>query len=447
MIRRINTEKHGNLWNRLARNLIYDSKQLLLYCGIRVPERQEDGHWVDYADFIDRVTRKTNYGAIFDPSTRRIHFEPGYIQEIVDQVSRFDFPVYDRSFGPGGLAGFIHGIRNGEAILSQPNLNHILSQAMISKREAMPFSYVSARQMSMLEVEQFGVMTNVFDGPIFLSVMTGQGVDEAEASIAAGNYIITVHTLFESPLTLSFQRAADIFTDCVTKQIPVMLVSQPFSGHNAPMTPYGTALIAFSEFLAGMAFASAINPDTRVINGALPTLCSPGKTVKLKIGSVVHNFTNYLIAYTSKLLDIASIQSGCTMEGSRHEKTILDTDYETVRAMILWLNIFESWHMLRHCYGFLNDMTSFSFEKAIDDIAALRHLQSLDENGIFAVLANNVRLYSDLKKANALYEEPTRIFNREKEDLLNVVLETIDYFNGDFGRHEHTLKNIPEEWF
>jgi hypothetical protein len=447
MIRSINTEKHGNLWNRLARNLIYDSKQLLLYCGIKVPERKEDGHLVNYTDFVDRVTRRTNYGAIYDSSTRRIHFEPGYIQEIVDQASRFDFPVYDRSFGPGGIAGFIQEIRNGEEILSQPNLNHILHQAMISKRESMPFSYVSARQMGMLEVEQFGVMTNVFDGPIFLSVMTSQGVDEAEASIAAGNYIITVHTLFESPLTLSFRRATDIFTDCVSKQIPVMLVTQPFSGHNAPMTPYGTALIAFSEFLAGMVFASTINPETRVINGALPTLCTPGKIVKLKIGSIVHNFTNYLIAYTSKLLDIPSIQSGCTMEGNRHEKTILDTDYETVRAMILWLNIFENWHMLRHCYGFLNDMRSFSFEKAIDDIAVLRHIQSLDDNGIFAVLSNNVKLYNDLKKANELYEEPTRVFNREKEDLLNVIIETIEYFNGDFGRHEHTLKNIPEEWF
>ncbi|MCK5836662.1 MAG: trimethylamine methyltransferase family protein, partial [Desulfobacula sp.] len=126
---------------------------------------------------------------------------------------------------------------------------------------------------------------------MYRRINASQGVDEAEASIAAGNYIITVHTLFESPLTLSFRRAADIFTDCVSKQIPVMLVTQPFSGHNAPMTPYGTALIAFSEFLAGMAFASAINPETRVINGALPTLCTPGKTVKLKIGSIVHNFT------------------------------------------------------------------------------------------------------------------------------------------------------------
>ena len=39
------------------------------------------------------------------------------------------------------------------------------------------------------------------------------------------------------------------------------------------------------------------------------------------------------------------------------------------------------------------------------------------------------------------------IFNREKDTLLEVIIETIDVFNGDFGSHDHTLKNIPEEWF
>lgn len=38
--------------------------------------------------------------------------------------------------------------------------------------------------------------------------------------------------------------------------------------------------LAFSEFLAGMAIAFAVNPKTKVINGAYPTLCAPGKKVR-----------------------------------------------------------------------------------------------------------------------------------------------------------------------
>ncbi len=115
--------------------------------------------------------------------------------------------------------------------------------------------------------------------------------------------------------------------------------------------------------------------------------------------------------------------------------------------MILWGYLFEGWHMLRHSYGFLGDLVRFSFQKAEEDIAALRHIQGLDDNGITAVLANNVRLNADYKRAEALYQEPTLVFDREKSTLLDVIIETVDNFGGDFGRHEHTLQNIPNEWF
>ena len=59
-----------------------------------------------------------------------------------------------------------------------------------------------------------------------------------------------------------------------------------------------------------MAMAFAINPDTKIINGAYPTMCPPGRNPQLKIGAMVHNFTNDLIACTFRLLDTTSIQSG-----------------------------------------------------------------------------------------------------------------------------------------
>jgi len=438
---------HTNLWNRLARDLIYDSKQVLLYCGVRVPEAKTDGARAAYADFVDRVTRGTNYGAILDPATGRIHFEPGYIQNIVDLANRFDFPVFDKAFGPGGIAGFIQAGEGEAAELKTPSLNDILKQAMMAKKWEMPYAFVCARQLSQFEVEQFGVMAKIFEGPIFFNVATRAGIDEAEKFSRRGHYVITNHTIFDSPLTLSYPDKLAVFSDCVARQIPVMLTTQPFSGQNAPITPYGIALLAFAEFLAGMALAYAINPATKVVNGAYPTMCTSGKKPVLKMGSVVHNFTNYLVAYTARLLDIASIQSGCTIEGAAHQNAILETDYQTVRAMILWEYLFEGWHMLRHSYGFLGDLVSFSFQKAEEDIAALRHIQGLDDNGITAVLANNVRLNADFKRAEALYQEPTLIFEREKSTLLDVIIETVNDFGGDFGRHEHTLQNIPNEWF
>ncbi|THB78374.1 MAG: hypothetical protein D6B25_04390 [Desulfobulbaceae bacterium] len=434
-----------NLWNRLARNLIYDSKQLLLYCGIKLPRQPKAAE--EYAELIKRFTSGTQFGIICDPITSRIHFEPEYIQNIIDQATRFDFPVYDKSFGPGGVAGYISEGDRVDEPLKNPDLNDILRQAILAQNNEMPFSYVSARQLSLFETEQFSVMTRIFDGPIFFPISTLQGVDEAQRYLEDGNYVIAIQTVFQSPLTFSFKEKIEVFIDCVSRGIPISLVTQPFSGQSAPMTPYGLAVLAFSEFLAGMALAYSINPDTKIINGALPTMCTPGNKPKLKLGSVVHNYVNYLVSYTSRLLDIASIQSGCTMEGAVHEPTILETDYQTARAMILWENLFEGWHMIRHTYGFLSDMASFSFTKAEADITALRHIQSLDENGINAILANNVKLNRDYNRAQEIYETPTLIFQREDGSLVDVIIETVEHFNGDFGRHEHTLKNVPVEWF
>ncbi|MGD9309278.1 MAG: trimethylamine methyltransferase family protein [Desulfosarcina sp.] len=446
MLSKLRQKDHDNLWNRLARDLIYDAKQVLLYCGVQVPEPKQNGPSTDYSEIIALTTRGTEYGAIFDPTMRRIHFEPGYIQNIVDQAYRFDFPIMDRAFGPGGIAGFIYAENRPDELIN-PGMNHLIKQAILAKNHAMPFSFVCARQLDQFEVEQFEITSNIFNGPMFFNVATEAGIAAAETCRSNGNYIITNHTVFNSPLTLSFKENIDIFMRCVQQQIPVMLTTQPFSGQNGPMTPYGIALLAFAEFLAGMAMAFGINPETKVINGAYPTMCTPGKKPQLKIGAVVHNFANYLVAYTSRLLDIASIQSGCTIEGQRHRNELLETDYQTVRAMILWDDIFEGWHMLRHCYGFLNDLAFFSFQKAENDIAALRHIQSLDDTGITALLANNVRLNRDIQKADMIYKKPTLIFNREKDTLLEVIIETIDIFRGDFGRHDHTLSNIPSHWF
>jgi len=448
LIRKYQRVVPENLWNRLCRSLIYDSKQVLLYCGVRLPKTKPHDPSTDHTHFVKRVTEGTNYGILVDVITNRIHFQPEYIQNIIEQTTRFDFPVYDKSFGPGGIAGFIHKVDKSSEEFENPTLNHILQQAMIAKNGNMPFGCVCARQLSTFEIEQFAVMTRIFDGgPIFFNVSSAEGVLEAEKYLEEGNFIITNHTVFDSPLTLTFKEKINIFTECVEREIPVMLVTQPMSGQTAPMTPYGLAVLAFAEFLAGMAFAYSLNPQTRVINGAYPTMCTPGKNPRLKIGSVVHNYVNYLVAYTSRLLDIPSIQSGCTSEGATHQKSILDTDYETVRGMLLWENMFEGWHMIRHCYGFLSDLISFSFEKAEADIDALQHIQGLDDTGITAILANNIKLNRDYFRAKEIYQKPTRIFDREGGAIVDVIAETMEVFGSDFSKHDHTLRNIPQEWF
>lgn len=446
MFRKHEQTTPDNLWNRLARNLVFDAKQVLLYAGIRVPEKRVKGEYVDYSDIVERIVERRSE-IYYDPTTRRIHFEPDYVQNIIDRQSRFEFPVLDKAFGPGGIAGYIHKQSETDYELVDPRSDHIVRQALLAKSRKMPYAFVSARQLAKFEVEQFGIMTNIYEGPIFFHVSSKGGIEEAEKFHKNRGKIITNHSIFDSPLTLSYKENVIAFMDCVQRGIPVYLTTMPFSGQNGPMTPYGIALLAYAEFLAGMAIADGINRDCKVINGAYPTMCTPGKNAVLKLGSVTHNFVNYLVNYTSRVLDIPSIQSGCTIEGSMHREDTLGTDYQTVRAMILWEDLLDGWHMLRHTYGFLGDLAFFSFEKAEDDIAALRHIQSLDDAGVTAVLATNVRLNRDIQQAREIYEKPSMLFQREGGGVVHVIAEVMEIYRGDFGSHEHTLKNVPSTWF
>ena len=95
------------------------------------------------------------------------------------------------------------------------------------------------------------MMANIFKGPMFFNVTTGDGVKEAVAFREQGDNVMTHHTILESPLKFSTAGSLDIFIQCVEQEIPAMLATQPFSGQNGPMTPYGIALLSFAEFLAG----------------------------------------------------------------------------------------------------------------------------------------------------------------------------------------------------
>lgn len=161
----------------------------------------------------------------------------------------------------------------------------------------------------------------------------------------------------------------------------------------------------------------------------------------------MHQYSVNYFRFTSRLLDIPSIQSGCTIEGSTHETNILDTDYETVRGILLWEHMFEGLHMVRHCYGFLSNLISFSFEKAEADIDALQHIQGLDDAGITTILANNIKLNRDYIRVEEIYQKPTRMFDREGGAIVDVIAETMEVFGSDFSKHDHTLRNIPQEWF
>jgi hypothetical protein len=48
MLSKLRQRDHDNLWNRLARDLIYDAKQVLLYCGVQVSEPKQNGPMTPY---------------------------------------------------------------------------------------------------------------------------------------------------------------------------------------------------------------------------------------------------------------------------------------------------------------------------------------------------------------------------------------------------------------
>jgi trimethylamine:corrinoid methyltransferase-like protein len=389
--------------------------------------------------FLIETLEKTGLAA-FDQSSGRIHLLRPLIDQVVAAAPKRDqHPVPRKSFCGGGTAPHVLNRNTGE--LEEATLKHVAQIARIAQKEGLPsiFRGVGGQHNAYEDVEQIKVMREHFHNYMMVYVGTEEGVQACAEEYKRNPNMCTTHSLFYSPMQLNNTEPKEVryrlngekktsqllgnvstFLRCVEENLPIYLVSMPISHMTSPATLYGTAVQVHAEFLIGLALVQTLNPGLMTIDAAYPQVGDPQDNYNISYGSVSHNLVNLMAARAATYLDLPAIQSGCAAGGKDIDDPKISMDME--RAYKIWNWAAESgqddWHMVRHCYGFLNYLLAYDIERMKEDSQRLKR-----------VLKNNEQ-----------YPVPEEMDAYDPE-AIHVIEDVVTNFGGNFKDHSHTLKN------
>ena len=171
----------------------------------------------------------------------------------------------------------------------------------------------------------------------------------------------------------------------------------------------GLLALSHAEGLFGITLAQLVNPGITVVHAGLPSIANIQRNYAVDLGLVSHNVANLLQEKLNKRLGIPSIQTACTTNEGKPGKR---AEEDGVRGFAMMKR--HGFHQMRHAFGFLGELLSFSIAKLE------RHIELCRETGA--------------DQAPALEIEP---YDPEG-------FETIKR-NGsqpNYMRDDHTLKNV-----
>lgn len=388
--------------------------------------------------YLIKVLENTGLAG-FDGSSGRMHILRPLVDWAIDQApKRSEHPVPGKSFCGGGTAPHIRD--NGNLVEADVH-THVTEIAKIAEREGIPsiFRGAGGAHNDYEDTEQIRVMREHFSRYIMLYVGTEAGVKACVQEYKRNPHMCTTHSLFYSPLQLNDTGPqtvryrlnghrltsqlignVNVFLRCVEEGLPIYLVTMPISYVTSPATIYGTAVQVHAEFLIGLCLVQILNPGLMTIDAAFPQAGDPRDEYNISFGSISHNLINLMAAKVATYLDLPAIQDGCSAGG----KDLLDPTIpaDVLRAYRLWNWAYESgwckWHMVRHCYGFLNYQMVYDIRKMEQDVAMLKKV--LLHNEQYPIPAE-----MDLYDPEAIY----------------VIEDVIKNYGGNFRAHPHTLKH------
>jgi trimethylamine--corrinoid protein Co-methyltransferase len=388
--------------------------------------------------YLIKVLENTGYAG-FDGSSGRIHIlRPLVDRAIATAPKRSEHPVPSKSFCGGGTAPHV---RNNGNLVEADLHEHVAAIAEIAEREGIPsiFRGAGGAHNAYEDVEQIRVMREHFSRYIMLYVATEEGVKACAQEYKRNPNMCTTHSLFYSPLQLNdtgprtvryrvngYRSTSqlignvNVFLRCVEEGLPIYLLTMPISYVTSPATLYGTAVQVHAEFLIGLCLVQTLNPGLMTIDAAFPQAGDPRDEYNISFGSISHNLVNLMAAKVATYLNLPAIQDGCSAGG----KELLDPTIpgDVLRAYRMWNWAYESgwckWHMVRHCYGFLNYQLVYDIHKMEGDAATLKRV--LQNNEQFPIPSE-----MDVYDPDAIY----------------VIEDVIKNHGGNFRTHPHTLKH------
>ncbi len=354
---------------------------------------------------IRQIFEETGLAA-FDDTTGHIHVLTPLVEQALGTAPKRDqYWIPENAFGVGGTAPFVFDDETGELV--EPTFDHLVKIAkIVNEADVVQFM---ARGV-LIKKQEVKVMNTIIENchkPIYVAALTEEGIARAEEiHKTRGNFTVQF-SIINSPLNI-IESMVDSFLSCVRKGIPIYVSTMPMAGLSAPYCMSGLLTLTHAEGLFGMTLAQLVNPGITVVHAGLPSIANINKNYAVDLGLISHNMANLLTEKVNKMLGIPSIQTACTTSedrpGPRAEEDAMN-GYALMKKY--------GFHQMRHAFGFLRELISFSIAKLE------RHIELCRETGAEQAPAYEVDPY-DPEGLEAIKRNGSR---------------------ANYMRDDHTLKN------
>jgi trimethylamine:corrinoid methyltransferase-like protein len=317
---------------------------------------------------VRRIFEDTGMAA-FDDSTGHIHVLKPLVEQALGTTPRRDqYWIPENSFGVGGTAPFVYDDQTGDLV--EPTFDHLARIASIAN-EADVIDFMARGVL--IKNQEVKVMDTIIENchkPIYVAAVTEAGIRRVREIHEARGKITVQFSLINSPLNI-IESMLDPFLSCVRKGIPIYVSTMPMAGLSGPYSMSGLVTLTHAEGLFGITLAQLVNPGITVVHAGLPSIANIQKNYSVDLGLVSHNIANLIQEKINKMLNIPSIQTACTTSQDRPNKK---AEEEAVNGYALMKKY--GFHQMRHAFGFLNELISFSITKLERHIELCRETKS-----------------------------------------------------------------------
>ncbi|MBW1829989.1 MAG: trimethylamine methyltransferase family protein [Deltaproteobacteria bacterium] len=304
---------------------------------------------------VRRIFEETGLAA-YDESTGHIHVLTPLVEQTLNSTPKRDqYWIPENSFGVGGTAPFVHDDASGELI--EPTFEHLIKIAKIVNQADEIDFMARGVLIKGKEVEVMNAIIENCQKPIYVAAITDEGISRAQEIHEARGNITIQFSIINSPLNI-IESMMDPFLSCVRKGIPIYVSTMPMAGLSGPYSMSGLLTLTHAEALFGITLAQLVNPGIMVVHAGLPSIANIQKNYAVDLGLVSHNVANLLMEKVNKKLQLPSIQTACTTsEDSPNEKAEADA----INGFAIMKKY--GFHQMRHSFGFLKELISFSIAK------------------------------------------------------------------------------------
>lgn len=329
--------------------------------------------------------------AAYDDTTGHIHILPELVEQALNLTPKRDaYWIPENSFGVGGTAPFVYDDFSGELI--QPTFEHIVKISKIVNDADVINFMARGVLVPKQEVKVMETIIEHCNKPIYIAAVSDEGIEKASEIYNQRGNLTVQFSIINSPLNV-IESMIPPFLSCVRKGIPIYVSTMPMAGLSGPYSMSSLLTLTHAEGLFGITLAQLVNPGIVTVHAGLPSIANLRKKYSVDLGLIASNIANLLMDKVCKRLDIPAIQTACTTGQSEPNKI---SEEEGKNGFALMKKY--KFHQMRHAFGFLNELVSFSIAKLERHIEICRettaddsptfHMETYDPEGLDAIIRN-----------------------------------------------------------